>query len=146
MKVLKNVFLVIGLLVVAGAGALLVKNAWDLRILYEIAMANKSQPSVLNPTNLVLIGAGLAVVGGLLVGLGIGMPKRTAGAVRHETIEGLQRQTTADAALAVAEQSTAAAPVVEHNTPAPVVEHNTAAAPVVEGNTVVEGRPTDPHV
>ena len=91
MKVLKNVLLVIGLLVVAGAGALLVKNAWDLRILYEIAMANKSQPSVVNPTNLVLIGAGLAVVGGLLVGLGIGMPKRTAGSVRHETLEELHR-------------------------------------------------------
>jgi hypothetical protein len=91
MKVLKNVFLVIGLLVVAGAGALLVKNAWDLRILYEIAMANKSQPSVLNPTNLVLIGAGLAVIGGLLVGLGIGMPRRTAGSVRNATLEELHR-------------------------------------------------------
>lgn len=126
MKVLKNVFLVIGLVVVAGAAALLVKNAWDLRILYEIAMANKSQPSVGNPTNLVLIGAGLAVVGGLLVGLGIGMPKRTAGSVRHQTLEDLQRQTTTDAAVAAAER----------NTPAPVVERN----------TVVEGRPTDPHV
>ena len=134
---LKNVFLVLGLLVVAGAGALLVKNVWDLRILYEIAMANKSQPSVVNPTNLVLIGAGLAVIGGLLVGLGIGMPKRTAGSLRHQTIEELQRQTTADAALAAAERSTPAAPVVDHNT---------AAAPVVERNTGVEGRPTDPHV
>jgi hypothetical protein len=91
MKVLKNVFLVLGLLVVAGAGALLVKNAWDLRILYEIAMANKSQPSIGNPTNLVLIGAGLAVAGGLLVGLGIGMPKRTAGSVRTATLEELHR-------------------------------------------------------
>lgn len=109
MKVLKNVLLVIGLLVVAGAGALLVKNAWDLRILYEIAMANKSQPSVANPTNLVLIGAGLAVVGGLLVGLGIGMPRRTAGAVRHETLEELHR-----VSAPVAET----APVVE-SAPAP---------------------------
>ena len=73
------------------------KNAWDLRILYEIAMANKSQPSVVNPTNLVLIGAGLAVAGGLLVGLGIGMPKRTAGAVRHDTLEELNRSTEAPA-------------------------------------------------
>ncbi len=92
MKVLKNVFLVLGLLVVAGAGALLIKNAWDLRILYEIAMANKSQPSVGNPTNLVLIGAGLAAAGGVLLGMGIGMPKRTAGAVRHDAIEELQRR------------------------------------------------------
>jgi hypothetical protein len=102
MKVLKNAFLVIGLLAVAGAVAILVKNAWDLRILYEVAMANKSQPSVVNPTNLVLIGAGVAVVGGVLLGLGIGMPRRTANAVRHETIEELHRQTTADAAVAAA--------------------------------------------
>jgi hypothetical protein len=100
MKVLKNVFLVLGLLVVIGAGALLVKNAWDLRILYEIAMANKSQPSVVNPTNLVLIGAALAVAGGLLVGLGIGMPKRTAGAVRNQALEELHRNSAPAAPVA----------------------------------------------
>jgi hypothetical protein len=102
MKVLKNVFLVVGLLAVAGAVAILVKNAWDLRILYEVAMANKSQPSVVNPTNLVLIGAGVGLLGGVLLGLGIGLPRRTANAIRHETIEELHRQTTADAALAAA--------------------------------------------
>jgi len=36
------------------------------------------------------------------VGLGIGMPRRTANTVRHETIEELHRQTTADAAVAAA--------------------------------------------
>ena len=102
MKVLKNAFLVVGLLAIAGAVAMLVKNAWDLRVLYEVAMANKSQPSVVNPTNLVLIGAGVGVLGGVLLGLGIGMPRRTANAVRHETIEELHRQTTADAAVAAA--------------------------------------------
>jgi NhaP-type Na+/H+ or K+/H+ antiporter len=102
MKVLKNVFLVVGLLAVAGAVAILVKNAWDLRILYEVAMANKSQPSVVNPTNLVLIGAGVGLLGGVLLGLGIGLPRRTANAIRHETIEELHRQTTADAAVAAA--------------------------------------------
>jgi len=102
MKVLKNAFLVIGLLAIAGAVAMLVKNAWDLRVLYEVAMANKSQPSIVNPTNLVLIGAGVGVLGGVLLGLGIGMPRRTANAVRHETIEELHRQTTADAAVAAA--------------------------------------------
>ncbi len=100
MKVLKNVFLVVGLLAVAGAVAILVKNAWDLRILYEVAMANKSQPSVVNPTNLVLIGAGVGLIGGVLLGLGIGIPRRTASAIRHDTIEELHRQTTADAAVA----------------------------------------------
>jgi hypothetical protein len=105
MKVLKSVLVVLGLLAVAGAAALLVKNVWDLRILYEVAMANKSQPSVGNPTNLVLVGAGLAAVGGVVLGLGIGLPRRTATAVRHDTIEGLHRQTTADAAVAAAEHN-----------------------------------------
>jgi hypothetical protein len=102
MKVLKSVLVVLGLLAVAGAAGLLVKNVWDLRILYEVAMANKSQPSVVNPTNFVLIGAGLAAVGGIVLGLGLGLPRRTPNAVRHETIEGLHRQTTADAAAQAA--------------------------------------------
>jgi hypothetical protein len=87
MKVLKNVFLVVGLLAVAGAVAILVKG--DLRILYEV------------PTNLVLIGAGVGLLGGILLGLGIGLPRRTASAIRHDTIEELHRA-TADAALAAA--------------------------------------------
>jgi len=90
MKVLKNVFLVVGLLAVAGAVAILFKNAWDLRIMYEV------------PTNLVLIGAGVGLLGGILLGLGIGLPRRTASAIRHDTIEELHRQTTADAAVAAA--------------------------------------------
>lgn len=113
MKVLKSLLLVIGLLAIAGAGALLVKNTWDLRILYEVAMANKSQPSVANPTNLVLIGAGLAVVGGIVFGLGIGLPRRTANALRHQTIEELHRQTTADAAVAAAANEPTDAPRTE---------------------------------
>ena len=102
MKVLKSVLLVVGLLAIAGAGALLVKNAWDLGNLYNVAMDNKNQTSVVNPTSLVLIGAGLAAVGGIVFGLGIGLPRRTANAVRHDTIEELHRQTTADAAVAAA--------------------------------------------
>lgn len=102
MKVLKSVLVVVGLLAVAGAAGLLVKNVWDLRILYEVAMANKSQPSVVNPTNLVLIGAGLAAAGGIVLGLGIALPRRTPAAIRHATIEELQRQTSADAAVQVA--------------------------------------------
>lgn len=143
MKVLKTVLLVVGLLVVAGAAALLVKNAWDLRVLYEVAMANKSQPSVANPTNLVLIGAGLAAVGGLVLGLGLGLPRRTAGAVRQETLEDLHRKTAADATAA--EASAAEASAAEATVPA---EHpdrsgteplrttsDTADAPTREGVT-----------
>jgi hypothetical protein len=44
----------------------------------------------------------VGLLGGVLLGLGIGLPRRTANAVRHETIEELHRQTTADAAVAAA--------------------------------------------
>ena len=57
MKVFAWLLAVVGLIGTAAAGALLVKNMWDLRILYEVAMANKSQASVVNPATMVLIGA-----------------------------------------------------------------------------------------
>ncbi|HET7724007.1 MAG TPA: hypothetical protein VFK68_05170 [Propionibacteriaceae bacterium] len=138
MKVLKTVLLVVGLLAVAGAAALLVKNAWDLRVLYEVAMANKSQPSVTDPTNLVLIGAGLAAVGGVVLGLGLGLPRRTAGAVRQETLEDLHRKTAADATAA--EVSAAeAAPRKEHadrvGTEPADTTHRTPDAPTREDVT-----------
>jgi hypothetical protein len=113
MKVLKGVLLVVGLLAIAGAAGLLIYNSISLRILYEVAMSNKSQASLSNPTNLVLIGAGLGAAGGLALGLGIGLPRRTAAGLRHETIEELHRQTTADAAVQAAALHE---PVVEPHT------------------------------
>jgi len=104
MKVLKNAFLVIGLLVVIGAGVMAgVVAGIYLPVLVRVARANAiGQAPLIDPTSWVLIGTAAGVVGGLLVGLGIGMPRRTANAVRHETIEELHRQTTADAAVAAA--------------------------------------------
>ena len=87
MKVFAWLLAVVGLICTAASGALLVKNMWDLRILYEVAMANKSQASVVNPATMVLIGAGLAFAGGLLLGIGLGMPKKTRGSVREEAVE-----------------------------------------------------------
>ena len=104
MKVLKNAFLVIGLLVVIGAGVMAgVVAGIYMPVLVRVAQANNmGQTPLIDPTSWVLIGTAAGVVGGLLVGLGIGMPRRTANTVRHETIEELHRQTTADAAVAAA--------------------------------------------
>ena len=104
MKVLKNAFLVIGLLVVIGAGVMAgIVTGIHLPVLVRVARANSlGQAPLTDPTSWVLIGVAAAVVGGLLVGLGIGLPRRTANAVRHETIEDLHRQTTADAAVQAA--------------------------------------------
>jgi hypothetical protein len=105
MKVLKNVFLVVGLLVVIGAGVMAgIVTGIHLPVLVRVARANNmGQAPLTDPTTWVLIGTAAGVVGGLLVGLGIGLPRRTANAVRHDTIEELHRQTTADAAVAAAE-------------------------------------------
>jgi hypothetical protein len=107
MKVLKNVFLVIGLLVVIGAAVMAgVVAGIHLPVLVRLAQANNvGQAPLTDPTSWVLIGTAAALVGGLLVGLGIGLPRRTAAGVRHDTIEGLHRQTTADAAVAAAEHN-----------------------------------------
>src|SRR5665811_1591886 len=78
-------------------------DVYKRQVLVRVARANNmGQAPLIDPTSWVLIGTAAGVVGGLLVGLGIGMPRRTANAVRHETIEELHRQTTADAAVAAA--------------------------------------------
>lgn len=91
MKVLAWTLAVIGLIVTAGAAGVLIKNSWDLRILYEIAMANKSQASVVNPTMMVIIGAAAAFGGGLLLGLGLAMPKKSRGAIRESAVDEYKR-------------------------------------------------------
>lgn len=96
MKVLKNVLLVVGLIAVIAAGAMLLNNIWNLKTIFELAYVNKSQASLTNPIPLVALGAGLALVGGILLGLGIGMPRRTAGSVRKDAIEDLHRKTAAE--------------------------------------------------
>jgi len=102
MKMLKNVFLIVGLLVVIGAGVMAgVVTVFYLPDLVGVARANNiGQAPLTDPTSWVLIGIAAGVVGGVLVGLGIGLPRHTANALRHETIEELHRQTTADAAIA----------------------------------------------
>jgi len=129
MKVLKNLFLVLGLLVVIGAAvtAGIVIGIY-LPVLVRVARENNSgQVPLTDPTVWVFIATAAGIVGGLLVGLGIGLPRRTANALRNETIEVLHRQATADAAVAAAER-----PVVVQ---APPAEH-----------VVVQAPPTEPRV
>lgn len=74
-KMLKSFFLLLGVVFVVGAGALLLKNVYDVNIMHE-TMRTYNAPKD-NPSPLIAAMAGLAAVGGLLVGLGIGMPRRT---------------------------------------------------------------------
>jgi hypothetical protein len=140
MKVLKNLFLVLGLLVVIGAAvtAGIVMGIY-LPVLVRLARESNVGQVLTDPTMWVLIATAAGIVGGLLVGLGIGLPRRTANALRNETIEVLHRQTTADAAVAAAEH-----PVVVQ---APPTEHPVVVqGPPAEHPVVVHTPPVEPRV
>ena len=75
MKILSRVVLIGGGVVLAAAVALLISNIWNIQMIYQVAMSNKSQASINDPLPMVLLAAGLSAVGGFLVGLALTMPK-----------------------------------------------------------------------
>lgn len=79
---LKSFFLLLGVVFVVGAGALLLKNIYDVNIMHE-TMRTYNNPKD-NPSPLIAAMTGLAAAGGLLVGLGIGMPRRTRRSVDRD--------------------------------------------------------------
>lgn len=86
MKFLKGLLAILGLVGLIGGGVYLGWTAIDVSNLVAVANANKSQgyPS---PMNRIYITVGLAALGALLLGLGIGMPNRTAGGIRKEALQ-----------------------------------------------------------
>ncbi|HSN43140.1 MAG TPA: hypothetical protein VLR88_03695 [Propionibacteriaceae bacterium] len=82
MKFLKWFFFLIGLVGLIVSGFLLFKNYIDIRQLHGIAYANKSAEGT-NPNREVLVTVGIAALSGLLVGVGIALPRR----FRPKTIE-----------------------------------------------------------
>lgn len=82
MKFLKWLFFLVGLVGLIVAGFLLFKNYIDIRQLHGIAYANKSAEGP-NPNREVLVTAGVAALSGLLIGVGIALPRR----LRPKTIE-----------------------------------------------------------
>ncbi|MDO5499418.1 MAG: hypothetical protein Q4F67_07035 [Propionibacteriaceae bacterium] len=86
MKFLKGLFLVIGATVLAVGGYFLF-DAWlEVRNIWAIANSMRSTTST-NPVPTVLIAAGVAAAGGLLLGIGIGFPTRSQGAVRKQALQ-----------------------------------------------------------
>ena len=76
MKVLKNILLIIGALIVIGAGVMCFLNWQDIRTIFAMATQNQSQASQRNPNLRVLMTAGIAVIGGIVVGIGIAFPRQ----------------------------------------------------------------------
>nr|WP_246580637.1 hypothetical protein [Deinococcus aestuarii] len=74
---MKRVLLFFGVVVLLGAVGLLAKNLIDLNQLVAVASANRST-GFFHPGREVLLTAGLALLSGLLLGLGIALHTRPA--------------------------------------------------------------------
>ncbi|MFC4454453.1 hypothetical protein [Deinococcus sonorensis] len=74
-SVLARGLTIFGLIVLVVAAVLLGKNVYDINILHAVAIANRSS-SYFNPVFEVMIATGLALVAGLLLGLGLSRLRR----------------------------------------------------------------------
>lgn len=75
MKFWKTLLLVLGIIATIAFIAVMVYVVIEVNQLHAVAIANRSA-GFDNPRNMMLIGAGLGMLSGLLLGLGIAMPRR----------------------------------------------------------------------
>ena len=90
MKFMKWILSILGLVALIAGGALLVNVVWDLGKLW--AAVRDYNTGVKYPTMRVYYTVGLAALGGLLLGWGIGLPTRTGRGVRKEFERDLKNQ------------------------------------------------------
>lgn len=80
MKFLKWILALLGVAALVAAGALLVNIVWDMGKL--MAAVRSYNTGIKDPTMRIYYTAGLAALGGLLLGWGIGLPTRTGRGIR----------------------------------------------------------------
>ena len=87
MKLLKIVMLLLGMAALVAGGVFLGLNWVDIG--RPLTAANNDKSANLNPDPMprIYLTTALAAVGGLLLGLGLGLPTRTAGAIRNEALD-----------------------------------------------------------
>lgn len=87
MKILKWVLAIIGVAGLIAAIVLLGKFALDARELIGAAQRYDSARSIQDPFVTTALIAGISAAGGLLLGVGLGMPSRTAGSIRNAALD-----------------------------------------------------------
>lgn len=82
MKFLKWLFILLGIAALVAGGVMLTRTIWDMGKL--LATVRSYNPNTIDPTRLIYYSVGLAGIGGLLLGWGIGLPLRTGRSVRNQ--------------------------------------------------------------
>lgn len=76
MRFSKTLLVVLGCVAALAFMGVMIYNVIEINQLHAVAVANRSA-GFNNPRNWVLIGAGLGLVAGLLLGMGLAMPSKT---------------------------------------------------------------------
>ncbi|MDO5496096.1 MAG: hypothetical protein Q4G64_10305, partial [bacterium] len=104
MKLLKLLLILVGLAAIGVGIYFLVRTTWDMRQVMGYVNANKSN-EIASPMPLIYITSALAAVGGLVLGAGLAMPRRTAKAISEGVaLDGYTEATRAKAAEKEREQ------------------------------------------
>lgn len=98
MKILKVAMIILGLAAIAAGIFYLVQTTWDMREVMGAANSGRSTKFE-SPMATIYLMSGLALLGGLVLGIGLGMPRRTAKAISDGVaLDGYTETTRAKAA------------------------------------------------
>lgn len=87
MKILKGLFLVLGVAVLAVGGYYLANVFLYMQTVMGAANTGRSANVLASPVPRIMLIAAFAAVGGLLLGLGLALPSRTRSAVRRQALQ-----------------------------------------------------------
>lgn len=108
MKILKVLLALLGIVGLVVAVVLLGTSFVQLNSMTSVANSNRSNPDSWfpNPFNQTALEVALGAAGGLLLGLGLGLPKKTSGQVRRDALDDVatQRQSSIAQRAAGSEQ------------------------------------------
>lgn len=92
MKALKWVLIVVGAVCLGFGLFMVIRMSMDLKTVMGAANAGRGADPFASPMPTVWIVAGISLAAGALLGLGIGLPRRTSGSVRKDALEGAAAQ------------------------------------------------------